>query len=260
MKIRLNWRDWLGIVIALCISFIFLYASEEIDNLKIKSICDKFATIVGVTGIVTIIVRRYTLTEIIEAVAKMTGAAKDILDLGIRKIYMDFRDVEFNKEIKNSSSSIDVFVIRAHSWLSLYMPTLVKFAERENARLRFCFLNPESDAVGVLQTKFRSKNLKSEIESMIEMVSIEFSQHPETKGKVSVFIQDHVPQHCIYRMDDKIFLIPYNIAPGRGAAPVFCFEKQNNVRTPCDHFVDDYEDLIDHHAVNLTINYPDDKK
>lgn len=256
IKIRsLTQGDRIAILAWFGLAILCLYLAEIINQSIIRNILQQLASIVGITGILTIVLRRQSIIEMVESISEKTNVSKELLLSGICHISNSYESFDFVKEIERCNSSIDINLIYGSRWFKGKLPELIDFAKKQNTELRLCFLNPESSAVSILEKKFNEGPLKSKIEETLDLVSTNFSKHKETSGKVRVFLQNFVPQHTVYRFGDKIYIVPYHLCPGRGKVPIIGFESIGDKKSLFYHFLNDFEELISKHSTEYEIKY-----
>jgi hypothetical protein len=220
----------------------------------LKNLLQQLASVIGISGIVTIILRRHSFIEIIDKAAEKINVAKDLLYTGINHVEASYDKFNFKDEIRLCNSAMDIYVIYSSTWLKMYLKDLVKYAKEKEAHMRFCFLNPESPSVKVLEKKFiagcegKEGYLKNKIIDSVEFIEKNFFKDDGIKSLIEIFYQDYVPQHCIYRFDSKLVVIPYQISPGRSSCPLFGFQDTGNKEDLFHKYLADFERLINNFA------------
>jgi len=246
-NLRLTPRDWIYILIFSAIALFFLYLTELIDKEQYplgKGILRQFATIVGISGIMSIILSRQNANQVIEMAVENTGVGKEAFFNGLKHISPSFKSVDYREKLKNTNQEIDIFVIYASSWLKENLGVIIEAVRNKNVKLRLCFLDPNSTSAKALNEKFEEGDLISRIKDSLEFVKNTLSREKMIKNNIKVYLQKHVPQHCIYRMDDKIYVINYVLNPGRRDTPVFCFEKKEMKTGLYSYYLGDLEGLL----------------
>lgn len=248
-------NDWIVIIICVALTFFLLFIAEIIGRPSwIKNLLQQVSSILAISGILTVILHRQSFKDTIDTAAEKVNVSKELLYAGLSHVELNYGDFDFKKEITLCNSKIDIYVIYASIWLKNNIQNLLNFAKEKNAHIRFCFLNPESPSVEILEKKFIDGGegeigyLKPKIQESVSFIEKNFCKDTNLKSKVEIYFQDYIPQYCIYRLDSKIFIIPYPISPGRRGFPLFGFNDTGNKNDLFDIFMADFDKLIEKYA------------
>ena len=244
---NLRTKDWIVILVFVVIAIGALYVAEYIQDRVIKSVFQEVASLVGITGILGVVLKRRDTDEILDIVLETASLSKNIKDSGLFCIFPSFRDVNFRDEITQSLESIDICVIYSSSWIKTHLAGLLEFTKHKNAKIRICFVNPASSATVSLNEKFKvveEGNLADKIQESMNFVKKNFCALSDEK--IEIYIQPYMPQHSMYRFDNKIFIIPYFLSPGRFEVPVLGFKNMDASTNLFKGFLEDFERLLKH--------------
>jgi hypothetical protein len=244
---KLRIKDCMVILGFAAIAIGALYGGEIIPDEMTKSVFREVASLVGITGILGVILRRRDYDEILETALGTASLSKNVKDTGLFCVFPSFRDINFRDEINQSIEAVDICVIYSSSWIKSNLTGLLEFSKHKNAKIRICFVNPTSDATASLNTKFKAVeegNLSEKVQDSISFVQKNFCKL--STEKIEIYVQPFIPQHSIYRFDNKIFIIPYFLSPGRFEIPVFGFKCLETGMGLYKIFLDDFERLLQH--------------
>jgi hypothetical protein len=241
---KLRTKDWMTILGFTAFAIGSLYVAEVLTDGITKSVLRELASLVGIAGILGVILRRRDNDEILDIALGTASLSKNVKDTGLFCIFPSFRDINFRDEISQSLEA-DICVIYSSSWIKSHLAGLLEFTKHKNAKIRICFVNPKSTATLSLNEKFSTVeegNLADKIQESINFVRKNFNTL--TDEKIEIYIQPYAPQHSMYRFDNKIFIIPYFLAPGRFEVPVFGFKSLEAGTSLYKNFLEDFERLL----------------
>lgn len=242
---RLRTKDWMTILGFTAFTIGSLYGAEVITHEMTKSVLRELASLVGIAGILGVILRRRDNDEILDIALGTASLSKNVKDTGLFCVFPSFRDINFRDEINQSLEAVDICVIYSSSWIKSNLTGLLEFSKHKNAKIRICFVDPSCIATSSLNEKFKvveEGNLSEKIQESINFVRKNFSTLSDEK--IEIYIQPYTPQHSMYRFDNKVFVIPYFLSPGRFEVPVFGFKSLETGTGLYKNFLDDFERLL----------------
>lgn len=242
---KLRIKDWITILGFIAFAVAALYAAELITHEMTKNVLQQLASLVGITGILSVILRRRDNDEILDIALGTASLSKNVKDTGLFCVFPSFRDINFRDEISQSLESVDICVIYSSSWIKTHLAGLLEFTKHKNAKIRICFVDPKSTATLSLNEKFTTVeegNLADKIQESINFVRKNFNTLSDEK--IEIYVQPYTPQHSMYRFDNKIFIIPYFLSPGRSEVPVFGFKNLETGSSLYKNFLEDFERLL----------------
>jgi hypothetical protein len=242
---KLRTKDWMVILGFVAIAIGALYVAEFLPDGMTKSVFREVASLVGITGILGVILRRRDYDEILDIALGTASLSKNVKDTGLFCVFPSFRDINFRDEINQSLEAVDICVIYSSSWIKSNLTGLLEFTKHKNAKIRICFVDPNCLATSSLNEKFKmveEGNLAEKIQESINFVRKNFSALSD--AKIEIYIQPYTPQHSMYRFDNKVFIIPYFLSPGRFEVPVFGFKSLETGTSLYKNFLEDFERLL----------------
>jgi hypothetical protein len=257
----LSGKDWTAILFLFGLSVLSLYLSEKFFKVTVNGqnqstlfglILRQISSVLAISGALAVVLRRQMYSEIVALVADKIRVAKELLSSGIEQVLSQFGQADFPRMIASSKSHIDISVIYASTWLKANLHSLVEVATKPGLQIRFICLDPNSPSVKILEQKYADggevSNLKQKIEETISLINTNFINNQTVKSKVSLYLQKYLPQHCIYRFDDFINIIPYALSPGRRQFPIFTIKKEDGKTALFESFMGDLETLYTKYA------------
>lgn len=137
----------------------------------------------------------------------------------------------------SSSSSVLMIVMRSHGFFSHYCPEIREFITNNNLYLTVIMLDPESQVMSLLGSRFANMTQERLIETSGMVINglikdeIHDRLDEEFRGNIELRLSDRYPVYSCYLFDDEeIWLIPYFFRSERRPVPVFVFKGRELIR------------------------------
>ena len=255
---RLTRNDWLATCVLVALTFVLLFFASLARASAIFDILRELASIIAISGVLAIFLRRQTLTEITDIVCEKEHVSSRLVHTGLTELLANYGEYDFRDNIAKCTRRLDVVVIYGSTWLKKYFDVLEATAkDRPKLTIRFCFLDPQCVIARALQEKFTTDgeiSLARRIGESIKLVKKTLIDNSDVKARVLLYKHKLLPQHSIYRFDDQLFIVPYLLSPGRGKVPLLGFSDLEKRDTVFRLISDDYEKLIKTNSTLLGSN------
>lgn len=224
----LGMRDWFAIALAIAVACAMLLLSIVIRVTLIQILLQNVASLIGITGVMSVIFRKITILDIIEKTNEKNRVNQQITTSGLFFLSNNFNEIKYEDEIRLSKEEIDVIQIYGSTWIKKYREYLKDSIEQNNVKVNFIFLDPSAPIVKILERKFEYANeqgLSEKIKDAIELIKT-LKKDIKHSANIKIYITSMIPQYAAYRIDKKLFIIPYFNSPGRAKVPIFGFSNE----------------------------------
>lgn len=226
MKIT-NKNIWSIIVSIVCFVAIMALNFFVIDKIEIDSwrifgltLSSTIATVILANVLWEVIAKENFAKSILEQVR----ISENIAQSGIDSVYVDFRDIDWGKEFRNTKTFTAVFIY-AYSWRSNNDAHIKKFASKSSRRKKMTIIVPDPENIEIMSDLDRRFNFergatKKKVEDCIKY----FFDLGAT-----VYLYGGTLQASYYKMDNECIMSFFTHTKEKGTVPALKAAKDGNM-------------------------------
>lgn len=167
-----------------------------------------------------------------------------LVDAGIVSV------TKWKLDIPREAKSIDMLLIRGHTFFSNQATSLREVLANSRSRVRICITRPASVWVAPLASKFDEtpQVTHGKIVDTLKLVAKEakLAKEQGKKSRVELRVHDLMPAYTYYRFDDKVYATWYTMKAGRMDVP--CIQLEDGYLA--SFFKEDFEHCWESAAAN----------
>lgn len=210
------------------ISIVLFIIAGTISNSTWNNILNNIASVLLVSGIVSIINEYVLRNQLIDTIYNKTGLKEDINKAGLAKIFLDINKVDYEKFFEKKCTQIDIVHVYGKSWTSKHLKMFTEKLKKEKCKIRVFLVSPDSEFIKPLSTFYNvsEEELKTNMNSVIKMWK-EINEKGN-KGIVEVYYHKGNPTASFYKANNSIIIVNSSMAAGRDLLPpAFLYTKSD---------------------------------
>jgi hypothetical protein len=215
----LNWTICLWMALGAVALFVI---GAFIKNTVLSSILTNIASVILVSGIVSVANEYVLKTELMDIIFTNMNVKDDMKNTGLVKIFLDINKVDYEKFFDKTNKEIDIVHVYGRSWTAKHLKMFCSKVTKERCSIRVFLISPDSEYVKPLSEFYRmtEEQLKANMNEVLEMwKQVDEKCKKGGKGNIKVYYHKGNPSHALYRSDNSVMLVPNNLASGRDELP-----------------------------------------
>ena len=218
------WTILISVVVFLVLMVINFCGLERIQNdalrILLLTISSTVATVVLANVLWEVIAKENFAKSMLDQVKISENIAKS----GIDAVYVDFRDIDWKKEFKNTKSFTAAFVY-AYSWRSNNDTAIREFASKNSRRKKMRIIVPDPENNSIMSDLDRRFNFEcGETRKRVE----DCIKYYCDLG-ITVYVFEGTLQSSYYLMDQVGIMSVFTHSKGKGAVPALKANKTGNM-------------------------------
>lgn len=220
-----------SIAVLYILAFLFItIATTQPDGL-IKTVCNVASSALMITGTINLINQYLLRQALVDMILVKIGLKSDLERTGIERIVSKLSELNCDDYFQKAQKSIDIIHVYGLTWTNTHIHTIKEAIEEKNCKVQVYMYSRDAIFLPALALHVDTplSQFHEKIDEVDNVWKKIYCDLPVTKRKnLKLYYHEGRPSKSLYRIDNKIIMIPNTISKGRSKIPAFIVKENQD--------------------------------